>query len=239
MGRLRSQVIVSCEHASNRLPDGLELDPALLDLHIAWDPGALVIAERLAERFDAPLFQGEVSRLVVDLNRTLGNRVLMRKVSDGHRIPFNYGLSTADVQERIARWYRPYREAVIAGAEAAIERSGRCLHLCIHTFTPALAGTVRGNDVGLLHDPAYGVERELCGAVRAHMQAAGDWTVWFNRPYSGTADGILPAMRRHFTPETFVGLELEVNQRHAHDRAALLAITDDFADGILRAGCMA
>jgi len=35
------QVLVSCEHASNRLPDGMEGSDDLLNLHIAWDVGAL------------------------------------------------------------------------------------------------------------------------------------------------------------------------------------------------------
>lgn len=232
MGTRARQVIVSCEHASNRLPEGLELDPELLQQHIAYDPGAREIARRLARRFDAPLFEGEVSRLVVDLNRTLGNRMLMRKVSDGHRIPFNYGLDEAAREARIERYYRPYRDAVERAAADVIEREGRCLHLCIHTFTPALAGVERGNDVGLLHDPDWGVEREMCAWVRDWFDRHTDLVVWFNRPYSGTADGILPAMRRRFSPETFVGLELEVNQKHAGDPNGLQRIADVLADAL-------
>lgn len=225
MGNLERQVIVTCEHASNRLPPGFTLDEDLRRCHIAWDPGADRVARRMAAEFGAPLFCGEYSRLVVDLNRTVGNRMLIRRVSDGQRIRFNYGLDEAARRERIERYYRPYREAVIEAVDRTIQRAGRCVHICVHTYTPELAGRLRGNDIGLLHDPRWGVERAACDEIRTWMQRHSDWVVWFNRPYSGTADGILPAMRRRSDPARFVGLEIEVNQKHADDPAALDTIS--------------
>lgn len=239
MGTLDRQVLVSCEHASNRLPSPLRLDPALLELHIAWDPGARQIARRLATRFAAPLWEGEVSRLVVDLNRTLGNRVLMRKVSDGHDIPFNRALTAEQRQQRIDRFYAPYRRGVEKQVREIIRRRGRCVHLCVHTFTPVLAGKRRGNDIGLLHDPNWGLERRVCADVRAWLQRHTDRVVWFNRPYSGTADGILPAMRAMLQPEHYVGLEIEVNQRFAADSRALRGIADELGEAIAQSPSLA
>lgn len=235
MSGLEEQVIVSCEHASNRLLPGLSLDPDLLSLHIAYDPGAAPVARHLARRFHAPLFTGEVSRLVVDLNRTVGNRMLIRRASDGHRIPFNYGLDPAERRRRIERYYEPYRSAVLAAARERVERAGRCVHLCVHTFTPTLAGKTRGNDIGLLHDPSWGRERQICRRMRAWLASRTDYVVWFNRPYSGTADGILPAMRRQFAPASFVGLEIEVNQRFAGEPTALREIARCLAAALVAA----
>lgn len=232
MGDLAEQVLVTCEHASNRLPAGFDLSAELLDLHIAWDPGALPVARYMANRFGAELWQGEYSRLVVDLNRTVGNRVLMRQVSDGHAIPFNRGLSPSDRDVRIDRYYRPYRDGVIESADALIAAHGRCVHICVHTFTPALAGNERPNDIGLLHDPQWGLERAVCAELRGHLDRATDYLTWFNRPYSGTADGILPAMRRRYEPEQFVGIELEINQKHAGDPEQLHEISKAIADGL-------
>ncbi len=222
------QILVSCEHASNRLPGGpdFELDPRLLDLHIAYDPGAETISRRIAAHFDAPLHLGKHTRLLVDLNRSVDNRQLIRRVSDGHRVPFNYGLSAAARAARVERYWRPYRDAVSAGVDAIVAREGRCVHLCVHTYTPALAGRVRGNDIGLLFDPRYGIERRVASELREELTSHTDLVVWFNRPYSGTADGILPALRRPRDPSTFVGIELEINQSYAGDRAALLRIAD-------------
>lgn len=238
MEDLGRQVLVTCEHASNRLPEGFELASELRRSHIAWDPGALPIAEALARSFKAPIWKGEYSRLLVDLNRTVGNRVMMRRVSDGHRIPFNYGLSAGDRRDRIARYYRPYRDGVARQARRIIARSGRCLHICVHTFTPALKGTVRRNDIGLLHDPRWGIERQVCEQLRQYLLAATGLVVWFNRPYSGTADGILPAMRAALSPERFVGIEIEVNQRFAGNPVALAEIAEQIATGLRRSSTL-
>lgn len=233
------QVLVSCEHATNRLPEGFDLDPEVQRLHVAWDPGARTIARRLAAEFDAPLHEGRYSRLVADLNRSRDNRMIIRRVSDGHEIPFNYGLDAAAREERIDAYWRPYRQAVATGVERIIAEHGRCVHLCIHTFTPVLADTERANDIGLLHDPEWGLERQVCRELRRGLEVRGDWVVWFNRPYSGTADGILPAQRRRQRPGTFVGIELEVNQRHASDDAELRRIADAFAESLREVDALA
>lgn len=222
-------VLVSCEHASNRLPEELEAPADLMERHVAWDPGALTIAERLAQEFDAPLHQGEYSRLVVDLNRTVGNSRLIRRVSDGHAVPFNRGLDKEEVERRIELYYRPYREAVVSDVAGIIEAEGRCVHLCIHTFTPVLAGNVRGNDIGLLYDPARDPEAEIVRALREDLTERSGLTVWLNRPYQGTADGILPRVRERHPEERYVAIELEVNQKFADDPGRLAGIADAFA----------
>lgn len=224
------QILVSCEHASNRLPEGMQAPAELLALHIAWDPGALRIARRLAEVFDAPLHAGEYSRLVIDLNRTVGNSRLVRRRSDGHRIPFNRGLTDEEVRRRIERYYLPYRNAVSADVARIIEQQGRCVHLCIHTFTPVLAGTVRGNDIGLLYDPRRRPEARLVRELRDALSARTGLVVWLNRPYSGTADGILPRIREVHEAEAYVAIELEVNQNFAGDPDALDDIAAAFGE---------
>ena len=231
-GFSRRQVLVTCEHASNDLPRGLELDPDLLQLHIAYDPGAAEIARLLATEFRAPLHCGKYSRLVVDLNRTVGNRNLIRTVTDGHRILFNYGLSESDRRRRIERYYRPYRRAVARDVARIVAREGRCIHLCIHTYAPELAGKLRRNDIGILYDPERQPEAAAARQLRQILAERTAHAVWLNRPYSGTADGILPAIRLVHPGGAFVGIELEVNQRLATDSAASTAIARAFADAI-------
>ncbi len=226
----RRQVLVSCEHASNRLPAGMRAPAELLALHIAWDPGALKVAERLAHAFDAPLHAGEYSRLVVDLNRTVGNSVLVRRASDGHRIPFNRGLTETDVQQRIESYYLPYRSAVSTGVERIIDELGRCVHLCIHTYTPQLGGKVRRNDIGLLYDPYRQPEAALVRELRGALVARTGLVVWLNRPYQGTADGILPRIREMHDDASYVAIELEVNQKFAGRPARLATIATAFGD---------
>ena len=64
-------MLLVCEHASNRFPDEfgmLGLTDAERRAHIAWDPGALGLARGLSSRLDACLVHANVSRLIYDLN---------------------------------------------------------------------------------------------------------------------------------------------------------------------------
>jgi len=232
MSLLPEQVLVSCEHASNRLPAGMEAPADMLQLHIAWDPGALDIAEALAHRFSAPLHTGEYSRLVVDLNRSEGNSALVKRRSDGHLIPFNRGLTEADVRRRVEQYYRPYRSAVSGGVAQIIERHGRCVHLCIHTYTPQLGDKLRGNDIGLLYDPYRRPEAPLVHELRDALRRRLGMVVWLNRPYSGTADGILPPIRRVHGEDSYVAIELEVNQKYAGRPQQLASIAEVFGESL-------
>jgi len=226
------QVLVSCEHASNRLPAGMDAPAEMLQLHIAWDPGALDMAEALARHFGAPLHAGEYSRLVVDLNRSVGNSALVRRRSDGYVIPFNRGLTEADVQRRVEKYHQPYRAAVDDGVAQIIERHGRCVHLCIHTYTPKLGDKLRGNDIGLLYDPYRQPEAPLVHELRDALRQRTGLVVWLNRPYSGTADGILPPIRKVHDERSYVGIELEVSQRFADQPERLASIAEAFGDSV-------
>ncbi|MFQ5743901.1 MAG: N-formylglutamate amidohydrolase, partial [Acidobacteriota bacterium] len=169
------------------------------------------------------------SRLLVDLNRAIGNSRLIRTRSDGHQIPFNRGLSTEQIGRRIVSYYEPYRQAVSEHVAQIVERYGRCVHLCVHTFTPVLQGKVRGNDVGLLYDPSRHPEAELARALRQELAARTGLTVWLNRPYQGPADGILPRIREAHPAHHYLGIELEINQRFASRPEELGRIAEQFS----------
>ena len=213
--------LVSCEHASNRLPAGYELDRELLRLHIAWDPGAPRVARRLAEAFSAPLHLGRWSRLLVDLNRPVGNRDLIRTRAWGHPIPFNRRLSPQDKERRIERYYRPYREAIEKEIDATIARAGRAVHVAVHSFTPVLNGHVRPTDIGLLFDPERPPETRVARAMKRDLARRTGLAVHLNLPYRGTSDGLLPACRKDRAPDLYLGIELEINQKHAQSPKTL------------------
>ncbi len=84
-------ILIIADHASNRVPDGIELgiDPALLEQHIAWDIGVMGIATRMAQRPGVAAFLGNVSRLVCDFNREEHAPAIIPIASDGHAIPGN------------------------------------------------------------------------------------------------------------------------------------------------------
>ena len=99
-----SEVVLVCEHASNRIPHALNnlgLGQETIDSHAAWDPGAEAIALLLSQSLDAPLVNARFSRLVYDLNRPPEHPEAMRSVSEVHHIPGNENLSDEDARALI------------------------------------------------------------------------------------------------------------------------------------------
>ena len=75
----RGGIVAVCDHASNRVPDGIDLGVSseTMEKHVAWDIGAGGICERLARRHHIPAMLAEVSRLVIDLHREEDSRGLI------------------------------------------------------------------------------------------------------------------------------------------------------------------
>jgi predicted N-formylglutamate amidohydrolase len=209
--RIRA-LVFACEHASKKVPRRFASlfagKDALLDSHRGWDPGALELARALSKRFEAPLFRGIVTRLLVDLNRSLQSPTLFSE----------YALRLEE-KERLAllqRYWEPYRHAVRHCLEQEIARRRTVLHLSVHSFTPRLRGESRPTDIGLLFDPRRRGEEALCRTLRAALQGQlPDLQIDMNEPYSGVSDGLTTTLRGEFPSTRYLGVELEVNQRFA------------------------
>ncbi len=83
-----SGLVLSCEHASNRLPPPWRWpaeDDWLVASHWAWDPGAADITRSLASRLGIPAVLASFSRLLVDPNRRADHPTLFRKEADRDR----------------------------------------------------------------------------------------------------------------------------------------------------------
>jgi predicted N-formylglutamate amidohydrolase len=202
--------LVTCEHGGNELPSPYQVHfrraQDLLDSHRGYDPGALGLARRLARTLSAPLFFSTTSRLLVDLNRSLGHRSIHAELLRS--------LSKQDKDEIIRRYYQPYRDQVEQRVRQARQQGERVCHLSIHSFTPSLHGEVRRADVAVLYDPRRPREKQLANqwltAIDTHFPGL---QLRRNYPYRGTADGFTTHLRRRFPATDYVGLELEVNQR--------------------------
>ncbi len=201
--------IVTCEHGGNRIPAPYRPlfrgQKALLDSHRGYDPGSLVMAKALAGAFAAPLVSSTVSRLLVDLNRSIGHPQLFSAVTRA---------APAEIRSQIVdEHYRPYRMQAEHLITQAVARGHRAIHISSHSFTPELDGKVRGTDVGLLYHPARRGEAELCARWKETLAAlAPDLRIHRNYPYAGKGDGLTSHLRMRFTPGDYVGIELEVNQ---------------------------
>lgn len=205
----RDFYVVTCEHGGNRIPaayaDLFCGRQSLLSTHRGYDPGALRMACDLAAALQAPLVASTVSRLLVDLNRSLSSPQVW---SDATR-----SLLPSHKQAIVSRHYAPYRRRLTGIVAAAVAAGQRVIHLSSHSFTPILDGQVRNADVGLLYDPAR--PGEVAAAARwqaAFAESAPALRVRRNYPYRGRNDGLTFTMRRCFPPDQYVGIELELNQ---------------------------
>lgn len=202
--------LITCEHGGNRVPPPymplFEGHGELLASHRGWDPGALALARGLARALDAPLHYATVSRLVIDLNRSVGHPRLYGEATRG--------LPPGSRRQILDRHYLPYRQRVEARIRQEVAAGHRVVHVSAHSFTSVLDGEVRNADVGLLYDPARPGEAELARRWQAALKAsAPGLRVRRNYPYTGTSDGFTAYLRKRFTAAEYVGIELEVNQQ--------------------------
>ncbi|MET0412565.1 MAG: N-formylglutamate amidohydrolase [Polyangiaceae bacterium] len=210
----RAALVLSCEHASNRVPAAYAArfrgGERLLASHRAYDAGALPVAQLCARKLRAPLFAGDVTRLVVDLNRPEGHPALFSH--------FIAGLDAADREKLLERFHRRHWTAVRSAVEARLGLGSPVLHLSLHSFTPVLRGERRRADVGFLFDPRRRLEKELCDAwretLRRALRARGvELTLMHNSPYSGAGAGLTTSLRALLPEKRYAGIEIELNQR--------------------------
>ncbi len=201
--------LITCEHGGNRIPAAYRAlfwgSRALLGTHRGYDSGALVMARELARAFKAPLVSSTVSRLLVDLNRSIGHRQLFSAATRG--------VPAAVREEIVERYYRPYRAQAERLVRQLVARGRRVIHISSHSFTPELRGEMRNADVGLLYHPARRREAALCARWKAALaDSALRLRVRRNYPYEGKHDGLTAYLRRRFPAGAYAGIELEVNQ---------------------------
>jgi predicted N-formylglutamate amidohydrolase len=217
-----SRLLLLGDHAGREIPrvlQGLGVEPAHLDLHIAWDIGVAGLGERLARALDACFIRQAYCRLVIDCNRRPGTAAQVPAVSDGIAIPGNAGLSAADLAARRAGIYQPYQDAIAA----ELDRRPGALLVSLHSFTPVFQGHVRPWHVGVLHRGDSRLSDRMLALLRRDLgEAAGD-----NQPYRmDETDNTVPL---HADPRGLDYLELEVRQDLIADSAGQAAMAEFLA----------
>lgn len=188
-----SPYVLVCDHASNRIPPQfgtLGLEPSDLERHVAWDPGALPVAEAMSRALDAALCASTVSRLVIDPNRPLEAPDLIAAVSEATAIPGNAELSREARADRIALAYAPYHAALDGLVSRRLAAGRETRLVAIHSFTPVYHGVSRPWQIGVIHDE----DERLSAPLIAALRRVGGISVGVNEPYS-------PADRVYFTLE--------------------------------------
>lgn len=209
--RAAAAVLLTCEHGGNQVPDPYRALFAgrkrLLASHRGWDPGTLALGRSLAATLDAPLVASETTRLLVDLNRSSHNPRVFSEITRP--------LPRIDRLELLEHYHRPHWDHVRARLAQMARGDRPVLHLGIHSFTPMLDGMPRKPDLALLYDPARPSERALAATwAQALSRALPAKVVARNDPYRGNADGLTTAMRKEHPDSAYLGIEVEVSQRH-------------------------
>ncbi len=225
--------IITCEHGGNAVPLAYAAlfagHEALLQTHRGWDLGALPLAQELASALAAPLFVATTTRLLIDLNRSIGHRDLYSEATRH--------LPAATRREIVEKYYRPHRDAVEAEVARLISAGQRVVHIASHSFTPELAGVVRRADVGWLYDPRRAGEGVFAQQWLSALQSLRpELKLRRNYPYQGKDDGLTSLLRQRHSAAQYVGIELEVNQRFSTaGSAAWPALRADLTQALLNA----
>ena len=202
-------ILLTCEHGGNDVPSAYQhlFEDArhVLETHRGWDIGILPFAEEMARDLQAPLISSTVSRLLVELNRSLGHPQLFSEFSE--RLP---GKAR---QELLKKYYFPHRATVAEAVQRALEY-GRVFHVTVHSFTPELNGQVRNADVTFLYDYRRKQEREVSTLWQEELEKRLPVKVRRNYPYRGHTDGLTTALRKRWGESDYVGICIEVNQKH-------------------------
>ena len=210
-----SGLLLIADHASNHVPADIDLDiePALLNLHMAVDIGVGPLGRLLCARLGMQGIFGPVSRLVIDLNREEDAPGLIPLESDGFAIPGNKLLDAHGKRARLERFWRPYHDGI--GARIVADRPR--LIVSLHSFTPRLATRPeeqRPWQIGILYNQDDRAALPGIAALRAAGIMTGD-----NQPYSGKV--LNATMNLHAEANGIPYLGIEVRQDLIGDDAGV------------------
>lgn len=206
----RNRLILTCEHGGARIPSAYaqyfaNAGPELIS-HRGYDVGALDLAKAISQALTVPLIFSTVSRLLVELNRSLNHPKLFSE--------FSGAMDQHSKDKLLRRYYWPHRNTVESLIAETLEDGSRVIHVGVHTFTPVLHGVERTADVGLLYDPARPREKSFCVRWQERLRdAAPQLRVRRNDPYRGASDGFTTHLRSQFPASRYLGIELEVNNK--------------------------
>ena len=178
-----SPYLFVCDHAGNRLPRRLgDLGVSKQDLirHIAWDIGALGLAQEFARRFDATLVRQVYSRLVIDCNRPPQADSSVPELSESTSVPGNHNLAEAEIRARQSEIFQPYHDTIAALIDRRLGSGQPTILLAIHSFTPIYHGEQRPWHIGLL----YHRETRLADLFKQLLAEDETLCIGDNQPYS-------------------------------------------------------
>jgi predicted N-formylglutamate amidohydrolase len=171
-------LILVCEHASRFIPAGLNdlgLSHEAACEHIAWDIGALALAEGLSRALGATLLAANYSRLLVDLNRP---RQAPDSIPAQSEVSGNRDLDEATREYRRQSLFEPFHSRLKDLIDERVAQGRPVRVVGIHSFTPVYHGQPRALEIGVLYREAREYAQRLIDGLSQHpLKVAG------NEPY--------------------------------------------------------
>ncbi len=229
----RGAFVLTCDHASAHIPPGyagLGLPAAELQRHIAWDIGALGLAERLSRLLDAPLLHPTVSRLLLDVNRDPGAHDSIVVTSEDTAIGGNHSIDTDERQRRRDWIYAPYHREIETVVAARIAARKPTAMISIHSFTPVFKGVQRRWQVGVLSHR----DRRIADSLLRALSADAELAVGDNQPYA-PRDGVYHTLERHAEAHGLPCVMLEIRNDLIRDTPGQLSWAERLAPLLVRA----
>lgn len=202
-------LIISCEHAVNTVPEQYinHFTPfsELLNTHRGIDIGALEIAQYLKETVPCYLVQSTMTRLLVDCNRSINHPTFFSEITRA--------LPPEAKSDLIDLYYTPYRNQVIDFIKRNTAEGLKVWHISIHSFTPVMNEIIRKTDIGLLYDPRRTEEKAVARHWKKEMAVLSpQLRIRMNYPYKGISDGFTKCLRKQFSANEYLGIQIELNQ---------------------------
>jgi predicted N-formylglutamate amidohydrolase len=204
-----SQLVLSCEHASNRLPSPIRAgrqDKPWLQTHWAYDIGAAELVREIVRNTGSVAVLSRFSRLVCDANRDPSDPTIIVPRVEQHALSFNELLSPHERALRIERYHTRFHERLDDLIQRRRPQGGDVALVSVHSFVPALYGLQRELDVGVLFNPYEAIAARLARGLESRGLVTA-----MNEPYSGRR-GLIYSAERHGLNHQVIYLELEVNQ---------------------------
>jgi predicted N-formylglutamate amidohydrolase len=206
----RSPYLVTCDHASRRIPralGSLGVPESELERHIAWDIGAAGLARKLADKLDARLIFQNYSRLVIDCNRRLDRPDSIAERSEDTSIPGNIGLLPVAASQRAREIFAPYHACIARELDRRAAHGVPTVLIFMHTFTPVFRGVARAWHAGVLYHHDVRLAQPLLAALRRE----DGFEIGDNQPYAAT-ELTDYGLVEHAERRGLVHVELEVRQ---------------------------
>ncbi len=209
MGKRR--IVITCEHADNYIPKDFKLlftgYENELESHLGWDPGAFAVAKLMVKELKCPFYFQKVSRLLVEVNRSIDHPQLFSK--------YVQKLDDSIKSLLLEKYYHSYRNTVEDKIAGLINEGYEVVHISIHSFTPVLNGMERMVELGLLFDDKNSEELAFNNQWKDLLQEEmPDYTIMHNVPYHGADDGFTTYLRNKYT-SNYIGIEIEISQKFA------------------------